>query len=144
MINEIKETDYFKKLSKNEQEQILSGREATFKMQHISFLDYDIESAVYNLLSNSVHSLPMGLGSYSPISNVSFSSFFDWFSMLVISLKVCIIYSSNVILDYLKLRKKLYVLLTQEDKAFVKQNKNADSLLEFIDIMKSDYKEFRL
>ena len=75
-----------------------------------------MESAIYNLLSNSVHSLPLGLGNNSINRASLFSSFFHEERLLVIALQVGYIYTAHVVKDYLNLRKTLYTLLTPEEK----------------------------
>lgn len=90
----------FTELSANEQAWILSGRKATFQMKSPHILEKQIESAIYNLLSKSIHGLFLGLSSNSLNYAPYFTGFFHAEKLLVIALQVNCIYTAHVAKDY--------------------------------------------
>lgn len=65
----------FLQLSENEKVQVLSGRKSTFQRKPPNILQEQMESAIYNLLSNSLHSLPLGLSNNSINRRPFFNNF---------------------------------------------------------------------
>ena len=84
----------FVQYSKNEKNQIVSERKPAFQIKSPSILQEQAESAIYNLLSNSVHGLPLGLGSNSINYTYFFHSFFKAEQLLVISLQISCVYTA--------------------------------------------------
>lgn len=136
-----KNFSFFAQLSENEQTQIVSGRKAAFKMQSPRILPENMESAVYNLLSNSVHGLSLGLSSNSVNQTLYFNNFFDTKRLLMISLMVSRIYTAHVVKDYLNLRKRFYSLLTAEEKTNLKAYMSDTDLREYINDLRVVYEK---
>lgn len=128
-------------LSEQEKNQILSGRKPAFQMKSPHILPAQSESAIYNLLSNSIHSLPLGLGSNSVNGFSPFQNFFDAERLSVIALQVSILYTAHVIKDYLDLRKHLYTLLTQDEKKQLKLYMSAADLEDYIRTLCTAYEK---
>ena len=131
----------FTQLTQNEQTQVLSGRKATFKMESPHILQEQMESAIYNLLSNSVHSLPLGLSSSSVNRNPLFNNFFRAEQLLVIAVQVSCIYTAHVVKDYLNLRKRLYSLLSSEEKKVLISYMSTTDLENYIHTLSEEYKK---
>lgn len=140
-------TEYFQRfnqftqLSEHEQAQVLSGRKSTFQMKPPYIIDHQTESAIYNLLSNSVHGLFIGLGSNSVRHSFTFNTFFHAVRLLTISLQVSRIYTAHVVKDYLDLRKRLYSLLTAEEKMQLKSYMSSDDLTEYLNMLRVEYED---
>ena len=131
----------FTQLSTNEQAHILSGRKSTFQMKSPHILPEQMESAIYNLLSNSVHSLPLGLGNNSINRTSFFRNFFHTERLLVVALQVGYIYTAHVVKDYLNLRKPLYSLLTPEEKKTLNSYMSIADLENYIHILRAEYEK---
>lgn len=89
----------------------------------------EIESGIFNLLSNSVHSLPIGLFNNSSYPG---DSHLDRSNLAFIALETSILYFSSVALRYIKLRNKLSKILTSEDVFFIKEMTQNDNLMSWI------------
>ena len=131
----------FLQLSANEKVQVLSGRKSTFQMKSPNILQEQMESAIYNLFSNSLHGLPLGLGNNSINYTLFFNNFFNAEQLLVISLQVSYIYTAHVVKDYLNLRKHLYSLLTQEEKKILKAYLSTTDLVNYIQTLGVEYEK---
>ena len=131
----------FTQLSTNEQAHVLSGRKSTFQMISPHILPEQMESAIYNLLSNSIHSLPLGLSNNSINHSSLFSSFFHEERLLVIALQVGYIYTAHVVKDYLNLRKPLYSLLTPEEKKALNSYVSIGDLENYIHTLRAEYEK---
>ena len=131
----------FLHLSANEKAQVLSGRKSTFQRKSPNIMHDQMESAIYNLLSNSLHSLPLGLSSNSINRTPFFNNFFKAEQLLVISLQVSYIYTAHVIKDYLNLRKHLNLLLTPEDKKTLKAYLTTTDLVNYIHTLSVEYEK---
>lgn len=131
----------FAQYSKNEKNQIVSGRKPAFQIKSPSILQEQTESAIYNLLSNSVHGLPLGLSSNSINYTYFFNSFFKAEQLLVISLQISRVYTAYVVKDYLNLRKRFYSLLTQEEKKNLKSYMSAADLENYICELRAKYEK---
>lgn len=107
-IQVLERNPYFHKLSNKEKELIFSGKNSTHKISSPNILPKKLESGIYNLLSNSVHSLTVGMNSVSFEDVHIFRGLFKPQCVLEISIEVCILYASHVFLDYLDIRKRLY------------------------------------
>ena len=131
----------FLQLSENEKVQVLSGRKSTFQRKPPNILQEQMESAIYNLLSNSLHSLPLGLSNNSINRRPFFNNFFRAEQLLVISLQVSYIYTAHVVKDYLNLRKHLYSSLTQEERTRLKAYMSTTDLLNYIHTLSMEYEK---
>ena len=104
-------------------------------------LPEQMKSAIYNLLSNSVHSLPLGLGNNSINHSSLFSGFFHEERLLVGALQVGYIYTAHVVKDYLNLRKPLYSLLTPEEKKALNSYVSIGDLEKYIHTLCAEYEK---
>ena len=138
---DFREDPQFAQLPANVQAQVLSGRKPAFRMGSPQILQPDIESAVYNLLSNSVHGLHLGLNSNSLNYTLAFRNFFSTEKLILISLQVSCIYTAHVVKDYLNLRKPLNSLLTPEEKALIKECLSTAELDGYLDQLRVQYEE---
>ncbi len=135
----IKNSSSFKSKEKPVQDQILSGRKAAVKVTPHRILNKNIESAIYNVLSNSVHGLFIGLGSNSVNNNVFYNNFFTAIRLLTLSLQTAVLYISFVVKDYLDLRKRLYSELSPEEKSLITELKSDSAVLSYIDELRSEF-----
>lgn len=131
----------FLNLSETEKVQALSGRKPTFQKKSPKILHEQVESAIYNLLSNSLHSLPLGLSNNSINRTPFFNNFFRAEQLLAISLQVSYIYTAHVVKDYLNLRKHLSSLLTQEEKKALKAYLSTTDLVNYIHTLRVEYEK---
>lgn len=131
----------FLQLPTNEKAQVLSGRKSTFQMKSPHILQEQMESAIYNLLSKSLHSLPLGLSNNLINRTPFFNNFFQPEQLLVIALQVGYIYTAHVVKDYLNLRKHLYSLLTEEEKRTLKSYMSTTDLMNFIHALSKEYEK---
>lgn len=131
----------YMQLSTNERAQVVSGRKSTFQMKSPHILDEKTESAIYNLLSNSVHGLPLGLNSNSVNRTPLFTNFFHAERLLMISLLISRIYTAHVVKDYLNLRKHLYSLLNAEQKKHLKSYMSSSDLEDYIHMLRIEYEK---
>lgn len=132
-IRLLRDNQLFKLLSMPEQLKILKGKEAYLKERITSkrnLLEADVESGIYNLLSNSVHSYPLGLMNASLGIN---DNHLNGFNLLYISLEVSILYFSSLIIEYLKLRRKIFMSISKEDRDFVKDKITSENIMRWID-----------
>ncbi len=129
----------FVNLSTNEQAQIQSGRKPAFRMQSPNILDKNTESAIFNLLSNSTHGYSMGLGNNSVNNNFMYNTFINVIHLLTISLFIARLYTARTIKDYLDLRKRMYRLLTTEEKKTLNELCLTDDFESYIQQMRSEY-----
>lgn len=138
-IEEIKNIKSFKKLSDKERQFVVSDRKPAFKIKSPNIIQTELESALYNLLSNSVHSLFIGLGNNSLNPDIFYSSYFDPILLLNVAIQISIIYTSYVIKDYLELRKRLYRFLDENEKQVIKELKSTNRLVSYLDSIKKDF-----
>lgn len=131
----------FQALGKNDREYILSGKKPTYKMISPGILSRDVESAIYNLFSNSIHGYPLGLGSSSVNHSLQFPSFFDWSVSACLAMIISRIYLANMIFDYLKLRRTKYKLITTMQLSTIKQSKEQADLSGLIERLRDLYEQ---
>lgn len=139
--NQFEKFPQYMQLSKNERAQVLSGRKSAFKMKSPHILDEKTESAIYNLLSNSVHGLPLGLSNNTANCSLAFISFFNSERLLVLSLHISRIYTAHVVKDYLNLRKHLYSILEEEQKIQLKSFMSIADLEKYIQKLREEYEK---
>jgi len=132
-IREIKDSKLYKESDKNVRNRLISGSKQVYGMFSPKILEQRKESAIYNLLSNSAHSLFIGLGSNSFNYNPIYHNHVSPLMMLSISIEICIIYTSCVLQDYFSLRKKTNSNLTNEEKVFIRQLTSVNYLNYIID-----------
>lgn len=137
--DDIKKSNSFKSKEKSVQDQILSGRKSVVKVNPHNILDKNIESAIYNLLSNSVHGLFIGLGNNSFNNNLFYNNYFTAIHLLTLSFQTAVIYVAYVVKDYLNLRKRLYSELTNQEKSVIKELKSNADILTYINKLKYEF-----
>lgn len=118
---------------------MLSGHKAAFRLQSPGILNTNTESAVFNLLLNSTHSLCVGLGNNSINANCLFVVFFDVIRLITISLLVARLYTAHMVKDCLDLCKKLYRLLNLEEKQLLKKFCSPNDLDAYLQQMRIEY-----
>lgn len=118
---------------------LLSGRKQGFRMRRTGILEKNKESAIYNILSNSVHGLHIGLGNNSLNYSIIYNNHIDCIMLLMLAFEISIIYTANVLKDYLDLRKKLYRYLNKEEKKFINEMKSLDMLNEYLEYEKVEF-----
>lgn|GEM_PF-7127194 len=137
---DIKESDEYKKLSKQEKERLPLGEKQKKNYCKKRIFDENLESSFYNLLSQSVHSFNGGLGNNSTKSELlMFGNYFDIIKLLFISCEISIIYTSNVISDYLALIKRLNKNLDLEEKSKIIALKDTKYLIKWIETIRKEY-----
>lgn len=124
---------------KSIQDQILSGRKAAVQITPHNIIDKNIESAIYNLLSNSVHGLFIGLGNNSVNNNLFYNNFFTAERLLTISFQIAVVFTAHVLKDYLDLRKRLYSELSVEEKSTIKDLKSDIPIKTYIDYLRNEF-----
>lgn len=139
ITKEIKASPAFAAKSSAVQAQILAGRRAAVDVQPHGILDKNIESALYNLFSNSVHGLFVGLGNYSLSANPLYTNFFSAFRVLTLAFQTTVIYTAYVLKDYVNLRKRLYRHLTEEEKKALLTLKSTQALTNYLSLLKTDF-----
>lgn len=136
---DFKANPQFSQLTLNEQAQILSGRKASFQKRSPGIFDPDVESAIYNLFSNSVHGYHLGLANNSFNTSPAFLNFFTAERLLIFCLLVSRIYTAHAVKDYLDLRKRLYSLLDSEEKQLLKDYMSCEDFEDYINVMKTEF-----
>ncbi|MFX3632886.1 MAG: hypothetical protein ACE3L7_05520 [Candidatus Pristimantibacillus sp.] len=99
-------------------------------LKRYSPINKEIESGIYNLLSNSVHTLPIGLFNNSAYPG---DSHLDRSNLAFIALETSILFFSTILLEYVKRRNKLSKMLTSEDLLFINEMTISDNLLNWIE-----------
>ncbi len=138
----IKNSSIYKTLTKEEKSQVLNGNQAYMKkrqkVEH-KLLEKNIESAIYNIFSNSTHAYYIGLGNNSMNGSIAHIGYITPEMLLSFSTEICILYASNVLVDYLNLRKKYNQYLEDFEKKHLKELQGKDKLLEWLAYQNKDY-----
>ncbi len=110
---------YFQQLKPKEQKMLLSGRKAYYwrgNKPAPKFISADHESALYKLLSNHIHSSPLGaagnFGSKAPLGRDHVAFF---------AIEVLVMYSASILQEFLAYRWKLGQSLDMHEKQFLKR-----------------------
>lgn len=138
VIKEIKNSSIYLKASNNEKSMILSGKQY-FKRKRIGIYSQDLESAVYNMLSNSVHSFYIGLSNNSIKTPGVFASYIDSLMLCIVSIETALIYTANILNDYLLLRRQLSRKVTKEERDKIKRLMSTEYLNDYLDNQKSEF-----
>lgn len=133
--NEIKNSKIYLQADSNERSLMLSGKQFINKPD-MKILDYNIESGIYNLLSNSTHSFYIGLSNNSLSKSGIFASYIDFIMLAIIAVETAIIYTANIINDYMILRKKLGKKLSENERVIVKSLMEPDYIYEYLEHQK--------
>lgn len=132
---------YFRSLSDKEKERLLSGKNPTHKISSPGILPQNLESGIYNLLSNSVHSLMLGMNSATLDSVHIFRGLFSPLWVLDISIEICILYFSHILLDYLDIRKRLYKKISKTELQFLKEMHTITFVEEWVKTIQSFFEK---
>lgn len=141
-IKSIKKSSIYRKLSKNERSKILNGNQAYLNKRQKELhtvLEENLESAIYNIFSNSTHSYYIGLGNNSMNGSIAHTGYITPEMLLSLATEISIIYIATVLLDYLKLRTKLNQYVTKQEKDFIKQMTSTEKLQEWLEEKRKDY-----
>lgn len=96
VVKEIKDSSIYLNASNNEKSMILSGKQF-FKSKRVDIFSQDLESAIFNMLSNSVHSFYIGLSNNSIKTPSVFASFIDPLMLCIVSIETTLIYTANIL-----------------------------------------------
>lgn len=135
---EIKNSSIYLKASNNEKSMILSGKHF-FKRKRIGIFSQDLESAIFNMLSNSVHSFYIGLSNNSIKTPGVFASYIDSLMLCIVSIETALIYTANILNDYLLLRRQLSRKVTKEERDKIKRLMSTEYLNDYLDNQKSEF-----
>lgn len=135
---DIKNSSIYLNASNNEKSMILSGKQF-FKRKRVGIFSQDLESAIFNMLSNSVHSFYIGLSNNSIKAPGVFASYIDSLMLCIVSIETTLIYTANILNDYLLLRKQLNKKLTKEERDKIKRLMSTESLINYLNIQKNEF-----
>lgn len=135
---EIKNSSIYLNASNNEKNMILSGKQF-FKRKRVGIFSQDLESAIFNMLSNSVHSFYIGLSNNSIKAPGVFASYIDSLMLCIVSIETTLIYTANILNDYLLLRKQLNKKLTKEERDKIKRLMSTEYLINYLNIQKKEF-----
>lgn len=130
--NEIKNSSIYINANNDEKSIMLSGKQFFNKIE-LKIIGNDIESGIYNLLSNSIHSFYIGLSNNSFSNSGVFASFIDSIMLSIIAVEIAIIYTANIMNDYILLRRKLGKKISSSEKVSIKNLMKADYLYNYLD-----------
>lgn len=136
-INRLRKNENFRKLDRQTQNHILSGRKPTYNRKDIGIIEKEIESGLYNIFSSSIHSLYMGIGTNSIRHSFIYNGKITAIMILELSVEIAIIYTAHVLKDYLDLRKRYYNYLSDSEKADLKMFMSCENL----DILLNSYRD---
>lgn len=140
-VQSLEWNSYFRSLSDKEKERLLSGKNPTHKISSPGILPQNLESGIYNLLSNSVHSLMLGMNSATLDSVHIFRGLFSPLWVLEISIEICILYVSHILLDYLDIRKRLYKEISKAELQFLKEMHTVTFIEEWVKTIQSFFEK---
>lgn len=138
VIEEIKNSSIFLTASNKEKSMILSGKQF-YNRKRVGIFSKNLESAIFNILSNSTHSFYIGLSNNSVNKSIVFSSYIDSLMLSIISVETAIIYVANIINDYLLLRRQLGKIITQEERGRIKDLMRIDYISNYLEFQKSEF-----
>jgi hypothetical protein len=112
-IRSLEQNPFFSSLDNGRRSYLLTGQ----KPYCLNKEDNKLESALYNLFSNSIHSFPLGVRN-------NFEGHFDnhvsRINMLFLAHETVILYLSSVVKAYISLRRKLSLCISNDEKEFLK------------------------
>lgn len=138
VIEEIKNSSTYSTASNKEKGVILSGKQF-YNRKRVGIFSQDLESAIFNILSNSTHSFYIGLSNNSVKKSIVFSSYIDSLMLSIISVETAIIYVANIINDYLLLRRQLSKIVTQPERIRIKDLMKIDYISNYLEFKKSEF-----
>lgn len=138
IIKEIKNSSIYLNANNDEKSMILSGKQF-FKRKRVSIFDQDLESAIFNLLSNSVHSFYIGLSNNSIRTPGVFASYIDSLMLCIISIETSLVYTANILNDYLLLRRQLSKNVTKEERDKIRELMSTEYLVNYVNYQKNEF-----
>ncbi|CQR56539.1 DUF5677 domain-containing protein [Paenibacillus riograndensis] len=93
-------------------------------------INKDHESGMYNFLSNSVHSFPLGIINYKGGFSENFH--LGMYHLVTIAVEVSIMYFASIVDSYTRLRRFVH-LLNKEDIKFIKTMLKSGNFYEWLD-----------
>ena len=121
---------YFQQLKLKEQKMLLSGRKAYYwrgNKPAPKFISADHESALYKLLSNHIHSSPLGA-----VSNFSSKAPLGRDHVAFFAIEVLVMYSASILQEFTAYRWKLGQALDTQEKQFLKQTLKNNNIEKWI------------
>lgn len=138
VIEEIKSSSIYLTANNKEKSIILSGKQF-YNRKRVRIFSQELESAIFNILSNSTHSFYIGLSNNSVEKSLVFSSYIDSLMLSIISVETSIIYTANIINDYLLLRRQLSKIVTQPERIRIKDLMKIDYISNYLEFKKSEF-----
>lgn len=138
VIDEIKESSIYRDANEQDRKRILSGKQF-FKKKRPGIFTTEMESAIFNLLSNSVHSFYIGLSNNSVNKSAVFMSYIDAVMLCMISVETAVVYMANILNDYLQLRKQLVKALTAEEKKKIKELMSTEYIETYLEAQRKEF-----
>lgn len=128
---------FFKELSPKEQKLLLSGRKAYYwrgsKPKPI-FVSEETESALFKLLSNHVHSFPLGAtGRFGGGGNIVGNLHTAFFAIEALT-----VYSASTLLEFTGFRWKLGRILSNDEKRFLKRIRSDKHLEKWLSSVREE------
>lgn len=109
----------FQEMNKKDRKDIELGRKFIFTnriKQRRSPLESSREQGIYDLFSNEIHSLPLGINFRTTTEGL-----YSTLSIIDLCLKIVVLYLAYIISEYVRIRKKASGVLTKEEKLSVKE-----------------------
>jgi hypothetical protein len=116
----LEDNSFFLSLNKNRRDFLLQGKkaycESVIKVKKTP-IDNTLESGLYNLFSNSIHSYLLGI-----VNNIELSTDNHVIgeNVLFLVLETMILYFSSITKSYLSLRTRMATCIPEEEKEFIK------------------------
>lgn len=115
------------------------SRKQFYNRKRVGIFSQDLETAIFNILSNSTHSFYIGLSNNSVNKSIVFSSYIASLMFSIISVETAIIYVANIINDYLLLRQQLSKIVTQPERKYIKELMNIDYISNYLEFKKKEF-----
>jgi len=138
----LKNDDYFSALPTEDQNYILNGGKRLYGIKSPEIVDKNIESACYNLFSNSIHSRYGGISSNS-LNPSYFNSKIESAFLFYLAFEISGLYYSNIVKEYLKKRHKLRVHLNKNEQESIDMFSSTASLMRYIEYYRDNNRSMR-
>ena len=137
---EIKKSSIYVKADNNGKSSILSGKQL-FNKKPVGIFDRELESAIYNILSNSIHSFYIGLSNNSIQRSGIFASYIDSVMLSIIAVEVAIVYAAHIINDYLLLRRQLSKKITDGERDKIRELMDIGYLSDYLEAKRNEFRK---
>ena len=137
---DLRNDSFFLSLSAKEQKVLLSGRRAYYwrgRKPKPKFIDESTESALYKLLSNHVHSFPLGANvryGSGGLAGETYAAFY--------SIETLVVYSASAIQEFCSFRWKLGDQLTEEEWSYIKNIQSEKAMDQWLDITRQNQPKY--